>query len=196
MHMAYPSLHPFGVVQWVPGQLNIKVVTGACKSTQDSSSQSCPNRYSRNSFNCVKCCLDIDPTQEEYFTCDVCCNTFHGICLDFDVATLDVVQLVLKACSWVCQDCRTMAKSARKPGKGKVKMNISNKQNDEVLQHLVEDVGVLSKRIQQLETALHELQKSTKSTAIASSTNPHPGLHSNNNNPTLVVQDTATMAGP
>ena len=26
--MNYPSLHPFGVVHWVPEQLNIKVVTG------------------------------------------------------------------------------------------------------------------------------------------------------------------------
>ena len=28
---AYPSLHPSGVVHWVPEQLNIKAVTGACK---------------------------------------------------------------------------------------------------------------------------------------------------------------------
>ena len=28
---AYPSLNPFRVVQWVPEQLNIKAVTGACK---------------------------------------------------------------------------------------------------------------------------------------------------------------------
>ena len=28
MHRAYPSLYPFGVVHWVPEQLNIKVVTG------------------------------------------------------------------------------------------------------------------------------------------------------------------------
>ena len=27
-HRAYPSLHPFGVVHWVPEQLNIKAVTG------------------------------------------------------------------------------------------------------------------------------------------------------------------------
>ena len=27
----YPSLHPSGVVHWVPEQLNIKAVTGACK---------------------------------------------------------------------------------------------------------------------------------------------------------------------
>ena len=27
---AYPSLHPSGVVHWVPEQLNIKAVTGAC----------------------------------------------------------------------------------------------------------------------------------------------------------------------
>ena len=31
MHRAYPSLHPFGVVHWVPEQLNIKAVTEACK---------------------------------------------------------------------------------------------------------------------------------------------------------------------
>ena len=31
MHRAYPSLHPSRVVHWVPGQLNIKAVTGACK---------------------------------------------------------------------------------------------------------------------------------------------------------------------
>ena len=31
LHRAYPSLHPFGVVHWVPEQLNIKAVTGACK---------------------------------------------------------------------------------------------------------------------------------------------------------------------
>ena len=31
LHRAYPSLHPFGVVDWVPEQLNIKAVTGACK---------------------------------------------------------------------------------------------------------------------------------------------------------------------
>ena len=31
LHMAYPSLHPSGVVHWVPEQLNIKAVTGACK---------------------------------------------------------------------------------------------------------------------------------------------------------------------
>ena len=28
---ANPSLHPSGVVHWVPEQLNIKAVTGACK---------------------------------------------------------------------------------------------------------------------------------------------------------------------
>ena len=31
LHRAYPSLHLFGVVHWVPEQLNIKAVTGACK---------------------------------------------------------------------------------------------------------------------------------------------------------------------
>ena len=31
LHRAYPSLHSFGVVHWVPEQLNIKAVTGACK---------------------------------------------------------------------------------------------------------------------------------------------------------------------
>ena len=31
LHRAYPSHHPFGVVHWVPEQLNIKDVTGACK---------------------------------------------------------------------------------------------------------------------------------------------------------------------
>ena len=31
VHRAYPSLHPSGVVHWVPEQLNIKAVTGACK---------------------------------------------------------------------------------------------------------------------------------------------------------------------
>ena len=31
LHRAYSSLHPSGVVHWVPEQLNIKAVTGACK---------------------------------------------------------------------------------------------------------------------------------------------------------------------
>ena len=31
LHRAYPSLHPSGIVHWVPEQLNIKAVTGACK---------------------------------------------------------------------------------------------------------------------------------------------------------------------
>ena len=31
LHRAYPSLHPSGVVHWVPEQLNIKAVTVACK---------------------------------------------------------------------------------------------------------------------------------------------------------------------
>ena len=31
LHRAYPSLHPFGIVHWVPEQLNMKAVTGACK---------------------------------------------------------------------------------------------------------------------------------------------------------------------
>ena len=31
LHRDYPSRHPFGVVHWVPEQLNIKAVTGACK---------------------------------------------------------------------------------------------------------------------------------------------------------------------
>ena len=31
LHRAYLSLHPFGVVHWVPEQRNIKAVTGACK---------------------------------------------------------------------------------------------------------------------------------------------------------------------
>ena len=31
LHRAYPSLHPVGVVHWVPEQLNIKAVIGACK---------------------------------------------------------------------------------------------------------------------------------------------------------------------
>ena len=31
LHGAYLSLHPSGVVHWVPEQLNIKAVTGACK---------------------------------------------------------------------------------------------------------------------------------------------------------------------
>ena len=30
LHRAHPSLHPSGVVHWVPEQLNIKAVTGAC----------------------------------------------------------------------------------------------------------------------------------------------------------------------
>ena len=31
LHRAYPSLHPSGVVHWVPEHLNIKAVTGACE---------------------------------------------------------------------------------------------------------------------------------------------------------------------
>ena len=31
LYRVYPSLHPSGVVHWVPEQLNIKAVTGACK---------------------------------------------------------------------------------------------------------------------------------------------------------------------
>ena len=31
LHRAYPNLHLFGVVHWVPEQLNIKAVIGACK---------------------------------------------------------------------------------------------------------------------------------------------------------------------
>ena len=31
LHMAYPSLHPSGVVHLIPEQLNIKAVNGACK---------------------------------------------------------------------------------------------------------------------------------------------------------------------
>ena len=31
LHRAYPSLHSSVVVHWVPEQLNIKAVTGACK---------------------------------------------------------------------------------------------------------------------------------------------------------------------
>ena len=31
LHRAYPSLHTSWVVHWVPEQLNIKAVTGACK---------------------------------------------------------------------------------------------------------------------------------------------------------------------
>ena len=31
LHRAYLSLYHFGVVHWVPEQLNIKAVTGACK---------------------------------------------------------------------------------------------------------------------------------------------------------------------
>ena len=31
LHRAYPSLHPVGVIHWVPEQLNIKALTGACK---------------------------------------------------------------------------------------------------------------------------------------------------------------------
>ena len=31
LHRAYPSLRLPGVVHWVPEQLNIKAVTGACK---------------------------------------------------------------------------------------------------------------------------------------------------------------------
>ena len=31
LHRAYRSFHPSGVVHWVPEQLNIKAVAGACK---------------------------------------------------------------------------------------------------------------------------------------------------------------------
>ena len=31
MNSACPSIHPSGVVHWVPEQLNMKAVTGACK---------------------------------------------------------------------------------------------------------------------------------------------------------------------
>ena len=31
LYRAYPSLHPFRVIHWVPEQLNIKAVTGAFK---------------------------------------------------------------------------------------------------------------------------------------------------------------------
>ena len=41
LHSAYPSLHPSGVVHWVPEQLNIKAVTGACKLIDDYSLALC-----------------------------------------------------------------------------------------------------------------------------------------------------------
>ena len=39
--LTYPSLHPFGLVHWVPEQLNIKAVTGACKLIDDCSLEQC-----------------------------------------------------------------------------------------------------------------------------------------------------------
>ena len=42
LHRAYPSLHPFGVVHWVPEQLN-KPVTGACKLIDGCSSRLQPS---------------------------------------------------------------------------------------------------------------------------------------------------------
>ena len=41
LHRAHPSLHPFGVVHWVPDQLNIKAVTRACKLIDGCSLKSC-----------------------------------------------------------------------------------------------------------------------------------------------------------
>ena len=41
LHRAHPSLHPSGVVHWVPEQLNIKAVTGACKLIDDCSRALC-----------------------------------------------------------------------------------------------------------------------------------------------------------
>ena len=42
----YSSLHPFGVVHWVPEQLSIKTVTGACKMIDDCSLELCSTTHS------------------------------------------------------------------------------------------------------------------------------------------------------
>ena len=46
LHMAYPSLHFSGVVHWVPEQLNIKAVTGACKLIDGCSLALCSTSFS------------------------------------------------------------------------------------------------------------------------------------------------------
>ena len=41
LHRVLPNFNPFGVVHWVPEQLNIKAVTGVCKAIDGCSLELC-----------------------------------------------------------------------------------------------------------------------------------------------------------
>ena len=51
LHRSYPSLHPSQVVHWVPEQLNIKAVAGACKLIDGCSLALCSASFSGISWH-------------------------------------------------------------------------------------------------------------------------------------------------
>ena len=91
LHRAYPSLHPFGVVHWVPEQLNIKAVTGACKLIDGlqpkklcsatpsvaSSGICCGNK---SQLNCLR--LGLSDLRGHLFSFNLTDNPMCPLCLD------------------------------------------------------------------------------------------------------------------
>ena len=136
--------------------------------SQDFSSQECSSRVDTNSqqqATCVSCCLDIDFTGEGRFTCDVCDNVYHDSCLNFDPTTLDAVHEVMKVYGWICADCRILAKTVKSSKfKGKCKNKtiapVSNV-DEHAMRRLLDEVGMLTKRITELESMMKEIRISS-----------------------------------
>ena len=73
--------------------------------------------------HCAACYLNILCTDNDSFKCDVCDDVFHGSCLDYNPASLDIIHEVMKEYyKWICNGCRDSAKlvrSGKKPVGGR-----------------------------------------------------------------------------
>ena len=105
---------------------------------------------------CPMCCLDVEFANADHLTCEVCNDSYHDSCLDFDLTLMDVIREIMRAYGWICPGCRELAKQT-KSSKGKKKY-ICAKSIDDAVPGLANEVNMLTKRIQTLEIELKTLK--------------------------------------
>ena len=149
---------------------------------------------------CPMCCLDVEFVNADHLTCEVCNDSYHDSCLDFDLTMMDVIREIMRAYGWICPGCRELAKQT-KSSKGKKKY-IGTKSTDDAVPGLANEVNMLTKRISTLEIELktlktlvtvvnHPTDCDVQPTRIQNTIGNHPPPSNVSGNPILAPASTA-----
>ena len=107
------------------------------------------------------------------FTCTVCCECFHGSCLNFDQSSLSLIAAVFQDIPWSCDPCLETARRSKLKGKSKI-TNVEHSSNVA----MESEIESLRKRVASLEDTVNCLLSGISSLDPVSWPSPSQSLNS------------------